>query len=605
MLRRSPQVELRRRLVVYYLFTGLATAVLVSLAAVHTMRTLLGQRSLEVSLNRLGWAAGILERAYEKGGVAAVQAQVPQVCAAALAYYCAVVSPEGKYAAHTTARLLGQEAPEPLGERRRWGNVEHVRFRLPSGELLHEYRLPLRPKELGTLRLGIREPHWWEVSLTVLGKSPMLVGLPVALILGGGLVLSRTVRSASSILEQLAGLVHEAELRADLLQPVAGSDAGAAGWNRLVAYLRDMGSHRPAQGIAEAVRGYQQRRADLVLESLPDGLAVTDTAARIRYANPSFKALSNGHSGDLRGLSVLEALGLSEADPKLRLLVDPETQGKPVATEVSFPGPNGSSILRIHRVPLRSEGTGLATGHVWLVRDITQQKLAEQMRNQFVYSATHELRTPLANIRAYAETLACSPQLDIEKQKEFCNIINSEAVRLSKLIDDLLNISRMGAGAMVLDVQPTDLARLVEDVIIKVRPGMEKKNITFQTILPEKYFPVELDKQKVAVTLINLLGNAMKYTPEGGKVLFRVDQTESEVQFVVQDTGIGIAPEELPRIFEKFYRSSDPRVKDITGSGLGLALAKEIVDLHGGQITVESKLNEGSTFTVTLPARPR
>jgi two-component system phosphate regulon sensor histidine kinase PhoR len=246
-------------------------------------------------------------------------------------------------------------------------------------------------------------------------------------------------------------------------------------------------------------------------------------------------------------------------------------------------------------------GGGTQEAHVWTMRDITQQKLAEEMRDQFVDTATHELRTPLANIKAYAETLALADVIDVEQQKQFLNTINSEATRLARFVDDLLSVSSMELGSLSLNKQVTELNRMLNEVLNKVRPQIQEKGLTFDVVLPEKMPEPELDKDKIATVLVNLLGNAVKYTPAGGRVTFRVNVTDQQLEISVEDSGVGIAPDELEKVFEKFFRSQDPRVQEQTGTGLGLALAQEVVRLHGGRITVESEINKGSTFTVLLP----
>jgi signal transduction histidine kinase len=159
----------------------------------------------------------------------------------------------------------------------------------------------------------------------------------------------------------------------------------------------------------------------------------------------------------------------------------------------------------------------------------------------------------------------------------------------------------MELGSLSLNKQVTDLNRMLNEVVAKVRPQIEEKQQTFEIVFPEKLPEPELDKDKIAALLVNLLGNAVKYTPEGGRVTFRVNVSDQHIEINVEDTGVGIAEDELPKVFDKFFRSQDPRVQQETGTGLGLALAQEVVRLHGGQITVESELNKGSTFSVLLP----
>jgi signal transduction histidine kinase len=142
---------------------------------------------------------------------------------------------------------------------------------------------------------------------------------------------------------------------------------------------------------------------------------------------------------------------------------------------------------------------------------------------------------------------------------------------------------------------------MLNEVLTKIRPQVEEKRLELEVVLPEKFPEPTLDKDKIAAVLVNLLGNSVKYTPSGGRVEFRVNFTDQEIEISVADTGVGIAENELSKVFDKFFRSDDPRVQEQTGTGLGLALAQEVVRLHGGRIEVESELNKGSTFTVLLP----
>lgn len=256
-------------------------------------------------------------------------------------------------------------------------------------------------------------------------------------------------------------------------------------------------------------------------------------------------------------------------------------------------------VLRIAR-HLTSDPESGGARIVWSIRDVTQQALVDESRSSFVSLATHELRTPLANIKAYAETLAIHDGIDVEKQKEFCNIINAEATRLSRFVDEMLNVSQIESGSLVFELRETDLERMLHEIVEHVRPQMAQKQIVFEVKLPAKFPSLRLDKDKFESALVNLLGNAAKYTPESGQVRFEVRLRGQNVDFIVSDSGIGIAKEEQPRIFEKFFRSGDGRVREIDGNGLGLSFTQEVVNLHGGTLSLESELNQGSTFTVTL-----
>ena len=177
----------------------------------------------------------------------------------------------------------------------------------------------------------------------------------------------------------------------------------------------------------------------------------------------------------------------------------------------------------------------------------------------------------------------------------------SEATRLSRFVDQLLDVSQMEAGAAVVSRTETDLERLLHEVVENVQPLVEQKQLTFELHFPAKFPKLRLDKDKFTAALINLLSNAVKYTPEGGTVRLSVEYDDARIDFHVEDSGIGIAAAELPQLCKKFFRSADARVRKITGSGLGLAFAQEVARRHGGQIAVKSEIDKGSRFTLTVP----
>jgi two-component system phosphate regulon sensor histidine kinase PhoR len=395
------------------------------------------------------------------------------------------------------------------------------------------------------------------------------------------------------------------------LREVPSTGAAAIGWNRVVQrVLESPGSNKIEERIHKSREMSRNGRLDAVLNSIPDGVATTSADGRLTYANVPMGVILG--LGDVTKL--VETDGKGAAPPRLAdclakewtlleddPLLSSENRDRTVVTELSREENGQRRILRIARHPICIVGSGHHESHVWTVRDVTQQKLAEEMRDQFVDTATHELRTPLANIKAYAETLALTEVIDVEQQKQFLNTINAEATRLARFVDDLLSVSSMELGSLSLNKQTTDLGRMFNEVLAKVRPQAMEKDLTLEVVLPEKLPEPVLDKDKIATVLVNLLGNAIKYTPEGGRVTFRVQRAEHHIEINVEDTGVGIAESELGKVFDKFFRSSDPRVQKETGTGLGLALSQEVVRLHGGRIWVESVIDKGSTFSMTIP----
>jgi signal transduction histidine kinase len=376
------------------------------------------------------------------------------------------------------------------------------------------------------------------------------------------------------------------------------------GWNRVVEQLhrRQHGAadDRIESALAEAARTSGEAQFEQILQRLSDGIAVTDAEGRVAFANRAIAALLG--QGDeveaLAGASLEQRLLEVGECPQDCDLLSPAAVCRTATAELVQKGGECERVLRVARLPL---GSDPRQGHVWSLRDVTQQRLAEQTRDRFIDTATHELRTPLANIKAYSETLASAEYIDVELQKEFCNIINSETTRLARFIDDLLSISSMEVGALTVERQKVETERMFAEVLSKVEPLMQKKEIAFGVELPPKMPELHLDKDKIIGVLVNVLGNAAKYTPASGRVSLKVKIEDGRLRAAVEDTGVGIAEEEMDKVFEKFFRSDDPRVQAEVGTGLGLSLAREVVRMHGGEITVESELNKGSTFTVSLP----
>ena len=384
------------------------------------------------------------------------------------------------------------------------------------------------------------------------------------------------------------------------LEALPETNSIGAGWNRLLERAANHETLQKLEGrLSQTLGGLKGRKAEQIVNSLPDGIAVTDASGTITLSNRALVALLHAKEGEVEGGKLIDLLGLDKVQGGEAIRRQIAQQNKPLVFSLQRSAQMADGVLRVARYPM--SGDDRTVSHVWSIRDITQQKLADEMRNQFVYSATHELRTPLANIKAYAETLSLNDDIDVERQKQFCNIINTEATRLARFVDELLNISQMEAGALTLSRHETDLQRLVEEVIEKVQPQMTQKRLEFQANLPPKFPKLTLDKDKIAASLVNILGNAAKYTPEAGRVGFTVEVHEDEIRFTVEDSGIGISPEELNKVFDKFFRSGDPRVREITGSGLGLSFTQEVVRLHGGRLTATSEINKGSRFTMTLP----
>jgi len=247
-------------------------------------------------------------------------------------------------------------------------------------------------------------------------------------------------------------------------------------------------------------------------------------------------------------------------------------------------------------------GETAAHGAMVVLRDIGDQKALQKRNAEFVSSVSHEMKTPLAGIKAYVELLVDGDAEDKATQEEFLDVINGQADRLQRLVDNLLNLARIEAGVVNVNKQTRSLNELLEEALRVVRPSAEARQLELVADLSPMYLGVLADRDMLLQAAINLLSNAIKYTRTGGRVTLRSRLVDDQVRFEVQDTGVGLSEEDCHRVFEKFYRVKKDR-EMASGTGLGLPLAKHIVeDVHGGHLSVESVLGEGSTFAVTLPS---
>ncbi|HYE21192.1 MAG TPA: ATP-binding protein [Tepidisphaeraceae bacterium] len=244
----------------------------------------------------------------------------------------------------------------------------------------------------------------------------------------------------------------------------------------------------------------------------------------------------------------------------------------------------------------------LPTGVVAVLHDMTKEKEVAEMKNDFVSSVSHELRTPLASIKAYVEMLIDGEATDDKTTAEFYEVIQNEANRLSRLIDNILNISQIESGLTKVNKQPLSLMVIIKEALEVISPQAANKNITLKEQLTPVFYQTLADRDMLYQAVLNLFSNAVKYTPEGGSITAetRVDEAKKIVITRISDTGVGIPPKDLPFLFDKFYRC-EANNRMAKGTGLGLSLVKQIIEVvHKGRIFVESNVGKGSTFGFEL-----
>jgi PAS domain S-box-containing protein len=336
-----------------------------------------------------------------------------------------------------------------------------------------------------------------------------------------------------------------------------------------------------------------------ILDSLASAAVVLDREKRLLLCNPVAEYLFMIKEENVLGRPVQEAITHEQV---VELLLDGATkEATPEAahplSEVSLVTPE-ETILQVRITDLRNP-QGEILGQVAVFNDITQLRKVDQLKTEFVSTVSHELRTPLTSIKAFTATLLRDVQFEPAQQKEWLKIIDSECDRLTNLISDLLSISRIEAGrALQMDYQKIDLVKVTRRVLDLQRAYSTRHELVSD--LPETLI-IEADEAKVVQVLTNLVNNAIKYSPRGGRVTTGIEDRGRHVHVWVQDQGPGIRPDHLTKVFDKFYQVDSSSTRRVGGTGLGLYLTKALVKAHGGDIWAESVLEQGSTFHFILP----
>jgi len=426
--------------------------------------------------------------------------------------------------------------------------------------------------------------------------------IPCVVFYIGSIVFKRSVYWLSELESQIT---HFAEPTAgvEVLKPIPSTSNLANGWNQLLAKVQQQEVWNGVERrLSESFNAQQVKRWEAIFQQLSDGVVLCDDAGLIVESNRAFSNLVGAADPNrLVGQPLVDSIKPLIHDPESidvveQMVVGPASQ----VGEVRLSDRLEDGVWRVSMRRSNQESLGHGA-MVWTIRDVTQPRLAERAREQFVMTATHELRTPLANIRAYAETLTTGTDIDVDQQQDFFNVINNEATRLARFVDELLNVSQMEAGAITVQKHEIYLDRLMSELIEQQRPLSAEKSQCLEYIAPPKLPRIRGDKDKLAGAISNLVGNAIKYTPNGGSVKIRIESDPNQFYIHVEDTGYGISKDDIAKLGSKFYRSSDERIQNLAGNGLGLAFVQEVVRLHGGRLQIRSEINVGSCFTLEIP----
>jgi two-component system phosphate regulon sensor histidine kinase PhoR len=329
-------------------------------------------------------------------------------------------------------------------------------------------------------------------------------------------------------------------------------------------------------------------RLATILDNMTDGVIMVDTEGNVSLANKAAEKLIGVK--EAKNEPLIEAVRDHEVDGLLKLcLSTTQTQATQYESSVS------KGYLRVVAIPIAH------TGVLLLFQDLTELRSLQTTRRELIGNISHEFRTPLAGIKAMVETLSGGAIDDKGAARDFLTRIDSEVDRLTQLVEELTELSRIETGKAELKKEPIDLNKLVEEVIAQLSPQAERQQLSisreFATNLPS----VPADKDRVRQVITNLVHNAIKFTPGGGRIIITSRALEGSVVVHIADTGIGIPEEDLPRVFERFYKGDKARAGG--GTGMGLAIAKHVIQAHGGTIWVQSEEGKGSTFAFSLPLK--
>lgn len=346
----------------------------------------------------------------------------------------------------------------------------------------------------------------------------------------------------------------------------------------------------------------ERQRLDSVLRHMSDGVIATDRRGRIVIMNTAALDILNLKSEKVIGIPLLEILPLEERVTFRELL---ETQQERL---IHLEEDGEDSMIQCEFSVIQRE-SGFISGLVCVLTDVTEQQKIERERRNFVSNVSHELRTPLTSIKSYTEALVDGAWENKEIAPGFLNVIETETDRMMRMITDLLNLSRMDQNRFGLEKEFINMNELVVHIVNRFEMVLQSepyrdKNYRILMDITQRDLWVELDQDKITQVLDNIINNAIKYSPDGGRIIIRLMETHTDIIVSVSDEGLGIARKDIPHLFDRFYRVDKARSRAMGGSGLGLAIAQEVVQLHGGKIWVNSIENKGSTFFVSLPYIP-
>lgn len=341
----------------------------------------------------------------------------------------------------------------------------------------------------------------------------------------------------------------------------------------------------------------EKAKADLILDNMAEGILLISSNGEVVLTNPAIERIFNVKSVDIIGYPVIHSIHSFDLDHAIQESI---VSGKEVVDEIDLQAPFRQ--LRIRMMPIingMGERQTLA-----VIRDITRPKQVERLRKDFVANISHELKTPLTGLKLLSETLLRSIETDPTSSKVFIKRLDKELSTLIGMVRKLIDLSKIETQQEGAVKEPSDLGELVREVGSSFFQLAANKGLTLSLHIPENLPLISADKDQLLTLIRNLVDNAIRYTPCGGTIDVMLEANDSHINLIVSDNGIGLAKREIPRIFERFYRVDKARSRETGGTGLGLSIVKHIAENHSANVSVDSSLGIGTTFTIDFPTGP-
>ena len=475
-----------------------------------------------------------------------------------------------------------------------------------SGETVTEFFAPVveGSEVVGAVRVGYLKPvpgidsdqvpFFATLALTIFLLTPFFY-----------LAVRREIKPMQAVNREISDRVNDGRFNACTIEATGELAEFVNGFNQFTDVVRskiETLEHDNNELLTnQKLLSYHKLRVESVLKAIPSAIMIIDQNGRVSYANEKIGSILGVNPDAIIGSKTSEWCDREEVVSFLARFEETSTRNSYSETLRFDRSDAGNRKLSMKAYPLFSpQNPEVIFARMVIFADVTKEVLAEEGRANFIAHVAHELKTPLNTLSLYAEALQSESGQDENFRVEAFNVINDEVERLAALVDNMLNITKIEMGNLKIEKQRVRLQDLLRDVFENIHQNARNKQLKFHIDIPKELSTLSLDKDLLRIALNNLLVNAVKYTNAGGHVLLKAEETDSAIEIRVRDTGMGIAPEYLEKIFEKFYRVASPEMQDRAGHGLGLALAKEIIELHGGSLSVNSELGKGSEFVISL-----